>query len=149
VATLCSVDGDYLVGELPGVRGLSVATGCNGSMLSAAGGVGRIIATQVMQDLAIGARVDVHKDMAEAQTCAAAHGDVAGALPSLAADHASVLGALGAGRYAPSRFLQGVAGTRWDEECAPYGGGDVFSTAFRAQCAARRGAKFQRNTTRD
>ena len=90
-------------------------------MLSAAGGVGRIIATQIMQSL------DVNT-----QTQPLNGGDPGGTPPCHDADYGSVLTALGAPRYAPSRFLE-------DE---PYA--DVYSEEFRAKCAARRGAKFQK-----
>ena len=119
------VDGDYLVGALPGVHGLSVATGCNGSMLSAAGGVGRIIATQVMQSL----------DLLPEAAKSTHHWDLSGTLPGHDADHSSVLAALGAARYAPGRFL--------DENRNRHD--DVYDEAFRAKCAARRGAKFQKS----
>ena len=48
-----TIDGEYLLGAWPGVGGLSVATGCNGSMLSAAGGVGRLVAAQVLEELGL------------------------------------------------------------------------------------------------
>ncbi len=90
-------------------------------MLSAAGGVGRIIATQIMQSLGV-----------DTQTQPPKGGDPSGTLPRYDADHGSVLTAFGAARYAPGRFL----------ERKPYA--DVYGAEFRAKCAARRGAKFQK-----
>ena len=142
-----TVDGEYLIGGLPGISGLSVATGCNGSMLSASGGVGRMVAAQVMQDLGLcggGGGAVAAAAVGAADAAGAAGGGQApgGTLPAAGADCSTVLTALGAQRYAPARFLeQGADGRRrWDVEC---GGGDVFSEEFRAQCAARRGAKFR------
>ena len=113
-----TIDGEYLLGGWPGVGGLSVATGCNGSMLSAAGGVGRLIAAQVMQELGL----------------PEGEGEGEG--------RDGLLEALGAARFAPARF----EGDGWDRLCGAGeagGGADVWSEGFRRRCAARRGAKFQ------
>lgn len=99
-----------------------------------------MVAAQVMHDLGwVGLR-----DAADADAAA-----VDGTLPPTGADSSIVLTALGAQRYAPGRFMEPSDGgrrrfERWDEECGRYGGGDVFSEGFRAQCAARRGAKFRK-----
>lgn len=91
-------------------------------MLSSAGGVGRIIATQVMQSL------DINM---QAKTSSKHYDGLGGTLPCYDADYSNVLAALGASRYAPGRFL----------EREPYA--DVYAEEFRAKCAARRGAKFR------
>lgn len=97
-------------------------------MLSAAGGVGRMIATQVLQSL----DVNAHTQPASAFSYHHCDGDVGGTLPRYDADYGSILTAFGAPRYAPGRFLERESFV------------DVYDDEFRAKCAARRGAKFQK-----
>ena len=127
-----TIDGDYLIGDLPGIERITVATGCNGSMLSAAGGVGRLVAAQVLRQLDLptlsrgveSSAIDTECDVAETVGCGKAD---------------RVLEAFGAAKWDPGRFV----GNKWNSEVAPFGGGDVYSAEFRAQCAAVRGRKFE------
>ena len=94
--------GDYLVGSLPGIAGIAVATGCNGSMLSAAGGVGRLVAATVLDALGI--------PPTTSEEMGADDGGVAG----LSGRHDTwdpLLEAFGRDRWDPRRF---VDGDRWD-----------------------------------
>ena len=139
-----TIDGEHLVGPLPGVDGLTVATGCNGSMLSGAGGVGRLVAAHVMRSLGMPLppplAVELHGEGGTGgRSSSSSLGSSGEADAAAGAGWSDVLHHLGADLFTPGRFTA----ARWAEECEPHGGGDVWSEAFRAQCAARRGAKFR------
>eukprot|EP01052_Picozoa_sp_SAG31_P006770 SAG31_NODE_314_length_17854_cov_3.932075_17_plen_490_part_00 len=120
-----TIDGEYLAGPLPGVEGVSVVTGCNGSGLSSAGGLGRLVASEVLRNLELDDKV-LHT---AARTTTDGLTDI---------DPRVVFGG---DRFSLARFTAEEISS-WEES----GCGGVNSPEFRARCAARRGAKFQRKS---
>jgi hypothetical protein len=135
--TTYTPDGRYLIGRVPGAtNAVSVATGCNGSGLSSAGGIGRLVALQVQQAL-----------LSEKVLCPAllsAEGAAAEEMRLLGADEFSLE------RFEPQLRGDGVevvAGaiegtTHADRPDTPWS--NMHSLAFRELCGQSRGAKFQR-----